>query len=459
MTVVDSPRQRLEPTSSPQGTEMVPSRTTLALVRFVLALGLGVVVGLSFISDTHSQLVARGGYAMFLGNLFAMTGTYLALVMVLVVSRLAFVERVLGQDRLVHLHKTLSPWPLSLIVLHVVLTTVGYAQNAKTGFMHEFGTFLSSFPNMITATIGFGVMVTVGIVSIRAIRVRLRRETWWTIHLTMYLALALSYAHILALGPAFVGHPLARVFWIVIWLGTAGVVLIYRVAVPLVRSSRHSLQVAEVKREAAGVASIVLQGRNLDKLKISGGQFFSWRFLAPGIWWQAHPYSISALPKPPFLRLTVKGIGDHSKFLASLKPGTKVLIEGPFGAMTVQNKRPGKTVLIAGGIGITALRSLLEDLDSSSEPVLIRRVTKDSELILKGEIDSLIKNRKGVLHELVGSRQKVRFDASKLKSLVPDIIERDVFVCGSPGFVDSVVQIVCDCGVPPEKVHFEAFSL
>ncbi len=463
-TVTFTPDQRSRQSSGARNVPVpvvAPKKkaSVLALVIFIACLGMGATVGLSLISETHSEFVARGGVNMFIGNLTALVGTYLALIMVLVVSRLSFVETVLGQDRLVRLHKTLSPWPISLIALHVFFTTIGYAQAAKTGFWHQFGTFISSFPNMLTATIGFILMMAIAAISIRAIRSRLRRETWWSIHLAMYLALALSFAHIIALGPAFVGHPLARALWIASWLGTAGVVLVYRFLLPVVRSLRYSLKVVEVKQENSEVSSIILKGTNLEKLRFKGGQFFSWRFLAPGIWWQAHPYSLSAMPKPPYLRLTVKNLGDHSGSLGSIKPGTRVLIEGPYGTLTAHSRQRQHALLIAGGIGVTALRALLEELPAKSKPVVIRRVRSQEDLVLKAEVEALIKHRRGNLYELIGSRRHIKFDGPAIQKMVPDILHRDVYICGSQSFVDGIIEIVKDIGVNSDSIHFEAFSI
>jgi ferredoxin-NADP reductase len=302
-------------------------------------------------------------------------------------------------------------------------------------------------------------MVIAAVVSIRAIRVRLRRETWWVIHLSMYLALALSFAHVIALGPSFVGHPLTRVVWSVAWAATAGVVLVYRIGLPVYRSLRHGLRVVEVRREAPGVTTVVCSGRHLERLAVSGGQFLSWRFLVPGMWWQAHPYSISALPRPPYLRLTVKTVGDHSAAVAKLRPGVRVAIEGPYGSFTRHALQNTTAVLIAGGIGVTALRALLEDLPTNSRPVVILRASREEDLVFRAEMTELVRQRRGKLHELVGPRHKVLLDRRLLATLVPDLLRRDVYVCGPDGFVADVVGLVGDIGVPEAAIHHEAFSL
>ncbi len=179
-----------------------------------------------------------------------------------------------------------------------------------------------------------GLIITRGRRSVRSgrLRRRMRYETWWSAHLYMYLALALAFPHQIANGQSFVGHPLARLFWAVLWAVTAGVVLVFRVVVPIWRSLYHGLRVVGVQEEAAGVVSVICRGRHLDRLDIEGGQFFHWRFLARGHWWSAHPYSISALPRSGLIRFTVKDLGDHSQALSRLPIGTRVAIEGPYGA-------------------------------------------------------------------------------------------------------------------------------
>ena len=367
------PRRQAGPAPVPAP---VPRPVLAKAALLVAGAGLGAVIALTITSETGSQLGASGGLATFGGSLTGMVGTYLALLMVLLVSRIPAIERVLGQDGLVRCHRWLSPWPISLLVAHAVLITVGYAQAAQTGLAHETGTLLSSYPYVLIATIGLGIMCLIGVISLRAIRRRLSRETWWLVHLYMYLALALSFAHVIVLGPAFVGHPLTRLVWSVAWLATAGLVICYRFGLPVVRSLRHRLVVAEVRPEGPGVVSVICSGRRLDKLPVAGGQFMCWRFLTRGRWWQAHPYSLSALPQPPYLRLTVKAVGDHSASLAHLRPGTAVLVEGPYGAFTRHAQVRPYAVLIAAGIGVTALRSLLEDLPRKSAPVVLLRASR-----------------------------------------------------------------------------------
>jgi predicted ferric reductase len=434
-----------------------PALVKAALV--VVGTGLGATAGLGITAETASQLAAPGGWATFAGSLTGLVGTYLALVMVLLVSRIPFVERVLGQDGLLRWHRRLAPWPISLLIAHAILITVGYARAARSGLGHQVGTLITSYPDVLAATVALGLMCLAGAISIRAVRRRLRRETWWLVHLYLYLALAISFAHVIVLGPSFVGHPATQAVWSAAWVATAGLVLCYRFGLPIVRSLRHRLRVVEVRSEGPGVTSVIVEGRHLDKLAVSGGQFFCWRFLTSDMWWQAHPYSLSALPRPPHLRLTVKGVGDHSAALAGLRPGTPVAVEGPYGAFTRHAQRRPKALLIAAGIGVTALRSLLEDLPRGSAPVVILRATREADLVLRREVSELVKHRRGQLHEMIGRREQARLDERSLIRLVPDLNQRDVFVCGPEGFVAELVTVARNLGVPDESLHHEAFAL
>ena len=439
-----------------------PHRPRPALARaglVVAGAGLGAVTALAITDETGAEFTAPGGALTFLGSLTGLVGMYLALLMVLLVSRIPAIERVLGQDGLLRWHRRLAPWPISLLVAHALFITVGYAQAARAGLWHQVGVLLNNYPDVLIATVGLGIMSAIGILSIRAIRRRLSRETWWLVHLYMYLALALSFAHVLALGPSFVGHPLTRIVWSVAWAGTAGLVLCYRFGLPMVRSLRHRLVVAEVRQEGPGVVSVICTGRHLDRLVIAGGQFFFWRFLTRSMWWQAHPYTLSALPQPPYVRLTVKASGDHSAAVAGLRPGTRVAVEGPYGAFTRFAQQRPQALLVAAGIGVTALRSLLEDLPRSAAPVVLLRATRPEDLVLRKEVEELVRYRRGRVHELVGSRDQVVLDERSLLRLVPDLDRRDIYVCGPEGFVSGIVEVAARLGVPAEAVHHEAYAL
>jgi predicted ferric reductase len=424
----------------------------------VAGIGFGAVVAAVITGESRESLAAPGGLLTAAGRLAAFTGTYLILIMVVLIARLPWLERSVGQDQLIRWHRQVSPWAIGLIAAHVLLTTLGYAAAARSAVLAEIWLLLRSYPDILAAAVGFGLLVLAAVTSYRAVRRRMRYETWWVVHLYLYIGLALAFAHQIVTGISFIGHPLVRALWIAIWASTAGLVLVFRVGQPVWRSLRHQLRVVEIRDEAPGVISVICQGRHLDKLPVSGGQFFLWRFLTRELWWQAHPYSLSAMPRPPYLRVTVKGLGDSSRALAHVRPGTWVAFEGPYGAFTDHARLSDGVLLVAGGVGVTPLRALLEDLPADTDVVVIIRASTVADVLHRAEIAALVEHRGGRLHELIGSRHKVRLTARTLRHLVPDVAGRDVYVCGPEGFGAEVQAAARKLGVGDDQTHVEAFG-
>jgi predicted ferric reductase len=383
-------RGRPAPGWPPAGTRLAarrisPPRPFAVNLLIVLAgLGLGITMALGFIAESHGSIAAPGGVMTALGRMTGLVGTYFLLITVLLVGRLPALERVIGQDRLVKAHRLLGPAVISLLLAHAAFIVIGYAQGLRTGALHEFIVLLLSYPGILAATVGMGLLILAGVTSYRAARARMRYETWWAIHLYTYLAVALSFTHQITTGASLAHHPWARAYWIVLWLLTAGVVLTYRFGLPLVRSFRHRLRVVAVHEEARGVVSVICGGRHLDRLPVSGGQFLQWRFLARGLWWQAHPYSLSAVPTAEHMRVTVRSLGDHSGSLARLHPGTRVAIEGPYGAFTHHARITDRLVLVGAGVGATPVRAMLDDLPAHVDVTVILRASTNAELVLRG---------------------------------------------------------------------------
>jgi ferredoxin-NADP reductase/DMSO/TMAO reductase YedYZ heme-binding membrane subunit len=380
------------------------------------------------------------------------------LVVVVLVARLPPLERAVGQDRLVAWHRRLGPWPLYLLCAHAALITVGYARAAHDGLLHQLGQLLWTYPGILASAVGFALLIAAGVTSYRIARRRMAYETWWSVHLYTYIALFLSFSHQVDTGAAFVGHPWARTWWTALWIGALVLVVGCRVALPLWRSLRHRVTVAGVQRTGPDTFSVLLSGRRLDRLPVAGGQFLQWRFLRRGLWWQAHPYSLSAAPTPRHLRITVKVLGDHSLALARLAPGTRVAIEGPYGAFTSDARATDRVLLLGAGVGITPIRALLQELPPATDVTVVLRGSRPEDLVLRDEVAGHVAQRGGRLHELIGPRETVPLDAATLRAIAPDVAERDLYVCGPDGFTARVVAAARQAGVPARRIHHESFA-
>src|SRR4051794_4970875 len=466
MSIVDTTERLWRDTPAPARATVAPDRRRPArqrpMVVNVLAaaagIGLGVTIGLAVTGESSGSLSAPGGIAIALGRLTGLLAAYAMIVVVLLVARVPPLERAIGQDRLVAWHRKLGPWPLYLLLGHAVLITVGYARQASDGVLHQFGQLLLTYSGVLAATAGSLFLFAAGITSYRLARRRMAYETWWSVHLYTYLALFLSFSHQIDTGASFVGHPIARLWWTALWLGTLGVVLAARIGLPVWRSLRHQVRVVGARSEGPGVVSVVLRGRKLDQLPVTGGQFFQWRFLRRGMWWQAHPYSLSAAPSGDLLRITVKDLGDHSGALARLAPGTPVAIEGPYGAFTADTATRDRLLLIGAGVGTAPILALLQELPHETDVTVLLRASTPADLVLRDEVATEVQCRGGRLVELVGSRHQVRLDADALRETVPDLERREVYLCGPDALAQQLTAELERAGVPESRIHFESFT-
>jgi predicted ferric reductase len=435
-----------------------PRPLVVDLLAALAGLGLGVTIALAIIAESSGSLAAPGGVATALGRLSGLLAAYAMVVVVLLVARIPPLERAIGQDRLVGWHRRLGPWPLYLLASHAVFITVGYARAAHDGVLHQLGRLLWTYPGILAATVGATLLVAAGVTSYRLARRRMAYETWWAVHLYTYLALLVSFSHQVDTGASFVGHPVARAWWTAIWAGTLATVIAARVCLPIWRSLRHRLRVVSVTPDGPGTVSILIAGRGLDRLPVFGGQFFQWRFLARGMWWQAHPYSLSAVPHDHRLRITVKDLGDHSAALAQVKPGTRVAIEGPYGSFTPDASDNDSLLLIGAGVGSAPILALLQDLPAGADVVVLLRASTREELVLCDEIATEVHRRDGRLLELPGSRRDWPLEPHVLRSLVSDVRRRDIYVCGPEAFTAALADTLRQTGVADSRIHFESFT-
>lgn len=407
---------------------------------------------------------------MSLGRILGLFASDLLLVQCLMMARIPWAERTWGQDRLARWHRVVGFSSFSLMLAHVVVITLGYAAGDRRSVPGELWNLAWTYPGMLLASVGTLLLVLVTVTSIRLARRRLRYESWHLLHLYAYLGVGLALPHQIWTGTDFASSPASRAYWWTLWIGSAAAVVVFRAGVPLWRSWRHALRVERVVVESPGVVSVHLRGRRLDRLGARAGQFLTLRFLDGPGWSRANPYSLSAAPHPALLRVTIADAGDGSARAAHLRPGTRVLFEGPYGRLTSEARsdhaRP--VVLIGAGVGVTPLRALLEEIDTPAQVTLLVRVRSAADLLFPGELEALARARGVRVVPLVGPRARPdswlpdtvagRDDISALRRLVPDIDDAEVYVCGPPQWYDSVTAAVLAAGVPRRRLHEERFS-
>jgi predicted ferric reductase len=396
-----------------------------------------------------------------IGRITGLLSAYLALIQVLLLARLPFLERLAGFDRLTIWHRRNGKAVLYLVLAHVVFITLGYAAMDKLSLLGEASSLLTNYPGMVVATVGTVLMIVVAVSSFVIVRARLPYEAWYAVHLTAYAGIALAWVHQVPTGNEFITNAVATAYWTSLYIGTIVFVVMFRVLQPLFRAFWHDLHVAEVTVEGPNVVSLRVTGRRLDQLDVQAGQFFLWRFLTRGRWWESHPFSLSEAPHGDSLRITVKASGDFTSHLADIRPGTVVVAEGPFGVFTDAVRRRERVALIAGGIGITPVRALAEAMQG--DVVVVYRALREEDVVFRAELDRLALERDVTVHYVIGHHaapggERI-LSPEHLRELIPDILDRDIYVCGPPGMARFIERNVLAADVPRSHLHIERFAL
>jgi predicted ferric reductase len=378
-------------------------------------------------------------------------------------ARLPWLEHRIG-SWLASLHRYLGGYLMMLLTFHVAFVLAGYSLSLRAPVNTVFVGILRTYPDVLIATIAYLLLLSLGLTSIRKLRRRLGYERWHLIHLVAYPAGVLAFGHEIAMGAQFTRNPVARDTWTAINIVVATAVFYHRIYVPVSRHFRHRLRISHIVAEAPDTFSIYITGVDIGKLNAQGGQYFRWRFMARGVWYQTHPFSLSAHPTEDTLRLTVKGVGAYTRRLKRrLRPGQRVLADGPYGAFTAYLRRRRRVLLIGGGVGVTPLRAIAESLEGNERDVIFaQRASTEHDLLMVDELRRMQRRGKLTFLPILGRRGKTTREdpmhPNKLRAAIPDLNEREVFICGSPGMVHSTIKNLRRAGVRRRDIHTELFD-
>jgi len=391
-------------------------------------------------------------------------GLHTALAMMfqlLLVARIPWIERRLGMDRLTVWHRWVGLTLFWTVLTHGTLIVLGYATLDGVSMFKTFGA-LAGVPASLLGMCAAATVLFVATTSISYFRRKvLSYEVWHSLHILLYVAIGLALVHQSLEPTSFSETTAGKIYWWMLWAAVLTTLLVGRVVLPIWRNIQHRFRVAAVVPESDNVVSVHITGRNLDKLPARAGQFCVWRFPGHFGLLQANPFSLSSAPNGRSLRLTAKAVGKTSAGLRHLPVGTRVFIEGPYGAFTALHQVREASLLIAGGVGITPIRSLLEE--SVGSVVVLYRVQNMTDAVLLPELQALARDRGARLHVLTGRTgagdpPNTPFEPANLAALEPDILHRDVFVCGPPAMTNAVLRSLRALNVPRLQVHSERFG-
>jgi ferredoxin-NADP reductase len=121
--------------------------------------------------------------------------------------------------------------------------------------------------------------------------------------------------------------------------------------------------------------------------------------------------------------------------------------------------------MIAGGIGITPIRSLMEEMLSKGKDVVLVYANRNQQVtVFAEELESLRQKYNARIIQVMSDQadfpgEKGKLDKEKIQRLVPDFLSREIYLCGPPPMMESIIGQLKELSFPHSLIHYEKFSL
>ena len=393
-------------------------------------------------------------YPCVIGRLLALVGFILILFQVVLSSRLKWIERNLGQDKLLGTHKTAGVIGFAFMLSHPVL-------HASSDLLAQ-GYVTLKWPMIFGLIAVLMALVTVGSAILFG-RLSLKYETWKQIHWFNFIVVPVIFTHSLLLGTELGSEPPLRIFWYV--LGVLYLVLLGAILWDRQQVKQHLLQVTSVVQETPDTWSLHFKGGNMEH---KPGQFMLLSLLHNGRRTEPHPFTISSSPGRGDLSVSVKAVGDFTAAVKDTTVNDGAYIDMPYGTFSFLNYDAPNLVFIAGGIGITPFLSMLRymvDKKLERNVILLWGNKTEKDIAFRSELEQIgaVLPSLKVIHVLSNQAdwpgEKGYVGTEMLHKYLDGFDKPQVFVCGPPVMMTKVVRALEKISIPKARIHYERFAL
>jgi predicted ferric reductase len=358
-----------------------------------------------------------------------------------------------GLPRLWRLHHWLGFWAFILVMVHV-LTLAFAAVPASLPAAVE-----TLFPPVSHGALWLGWLAWLAMVIFLAPTFgffgKPHYQRWKQLHLVSAAALLLALGHAL---------PLAGEAWPWWLLGLAGLGAIAWRKLAAPRLSRLPYRVESVVPLARGVVELVLEPQG-EGIRHEAGQFVYLTPLDESLCagrGEEHPYTLASGPHDDRLRIGIKDLGDASHALQTVTPGSRVLIEGPYGDFFQRHFPRRKMLWFGGGIGITPFvggaRHLAERGRAEEEAQLFYLANRPERAYYLEELQRIAERVDGFTVTPHFYHHEGALSEAFLRRHCPDYTEREIYLCGSPAMNAHLQRLLSEQGVPASRIHSEVFD-
>lgn len=402
--------------------------------------------------------VKPGTFTVTIGRVFAQWAVALMLLQSLLAARIRFLDRLFGLDRLLLFHRASGLICFFFATFHPMLMYLSGLKKAGP-------LALSQWPEAIGGICVVGLWFAV-VSSVWRKFVELSYQQWLIFHKITASVVFLALAHMFIIESAMrKGWMLG--FWLVLLALWAGTIVAVRFVLPRMRAGSESYVVSSTGPAADNVLQLSLKSalENPD-FNFLPGQFAFVSFENPLVAGEEHPFTIASAPDDKAtLQFLIKESGDWTKSLHAVKVGDKVRVVGPFGVFSPFRHEANSLTMIAGGIGITPMLSVLRQLvnENSQMPVkLVWSYKTSAEAPCYEEFESFRKNLSNFdMTRIVTRESKTdkRLDLENLKKLLPEYRPGHlVMLCGPLVMMKDVRRHLLEYGYPDSAIINEEFA-
>jgi len=381
-------------------------------------------------------------------------------------ARIPSLKRPFGSDVVYYFHHRISVVAVSLVLLHVVVLAI---QNTETWRLLAFW----SAPTRARFAVA-SLVCLLALVLVSVFRKHLRMEyiAWRITHGLLAIGAAVFAMTHMQLVGIYLALPWKRVLWAAysaLWIGA----LAYARVVRPILMKLHPYEIETISSERGNAWTVRLSPIGHSGARFAPGQF-AWITVARSPFADLeHPFSYSSsATHPEAPSFTIKVSGNFTNGIPGLAVGTRVYVDGPFGAFSL-DRRPGAAefVFIAGGVGITPIMSMLRTMRDRCDRrpcTLVYAARSLEEMTFREELEGLQQDLDLQLHLVpaVAEAQwpglRGRIDAGMLQTLAPEACqggECEIYICGPPPMMDAMEDALVGMGVPRSCIHTERFNL
>ena len=377
-------------------------------------------------------------------------------------ARFRYVTDPWGEDVIYHFHRQISLIAVGLVVAHPLILFV-----VRPELLALLNSIQAPWRARFAAVSIYSLIALV-VMALWRTKLNINYELWHLTHIVLaVVAVAAGLLHMIGWG-FYLDDPWKRSLWIGLTVFWIGLLLYVRIVKPLFML-RRPYHVSEVRKERGDTVTLVMQPDGHAGFRFRPGQFGWLTLWGSPFKITGHPFSFSSSAEAVDGRveMTIRNLGDFTSTIDKVPVGQRVYIDGPYGAFTIGNPAD-MHVLIAGGVGITPMTSMIRTLADRGDPrpVILLYGSKDWESITFREELETLKTRLNlnVVHVLAdpppgwtGERGFITAEVFK-RHLPPPYADHEYFICGPNAMMDAIEAALGEMKVPMSKYHSERYS-